>query len=567
VKNLAVSGKFSFIVPDSYPTADYAEPSRQMLLGNCIIEHLTFIPGIKLFTGADVYNFIFSVTKDVLPLRRQIKRTKIVEIKEEIANMGHSISHFKTIELKPLSQRRWGDKVFRIDFEGQEDLSDVIELGELCYISKGMVLNADEKHHKGEFTKDNLISPYKDKIHSKPYVEGKDIRRFYVNNERWLEWDTERMPSKVSRPMFPEIYENEKIIAGQTSGAIYDDGRLFSDCSTMLIIPYFKLIDAYNKAKEIKDGKIESNFSYRNLLKKDIAARIEAGVGKELNLKYLLALINSKSLGSFFEKNIASADTRCLYPDDWRKFPIKIISPAEQMIFAGLIDEIMRLKVVARKKMSLKSLLEEKDSLTTDLIGASFFVKTNIDNNFSLSTCLLGEDRLILKKSPLYYLESSSQDVLKYLHLFISENMAELKNLNSSDFMKHVRLPKIPLKITEFLEFYTQAKNELELKKIRTAEIEAEIDELVARLYGLNDNGANGKLYSVEDAPKTAQHMIIKKSMEVGEIQKSCFKLDGMWVLRSVNRIPPYVTIAWWDGKWHEGECFIKEGPDAPIAS
>ena len=50
-------------------------------------------------------------------------------------------------------------------------------LGDFCYISVGMVLNADEKTAKGEFVKEDLISLIKDEIHCREYIEAKDIDR------------------------------------------------------------------------------------------------------------------------------------------------------------------------------------------------------------------------------------------------------------------------------------------------------------------------------------------------------------------------------------------------------
>ena len=64
------------------------------------------------------------------------------------------------------------------------DFSKMNKLGEYCFISKGMVLNADEKKAKGEFKKKDLISELKTEIHTKPYIEGKNIEIGF--NNRYL---------------------------------------------------------------------------------------------------------------------------------------------------------------------------------------------------------------------------------------------------------------------------------------------------------------------------------------------------------------------------------------------
>jgi hypothetical protein len=555
VKSLADGGKFSFIVPDSYPTVDYAEPSRHILLRDYTIETLTFIPHIKLFEGADVYNFIFSISKRPLPQRHLVKRFKTLEVISGVAETGDEITRYKTVELKPLAQRKWGEMVFRMEFEGKEGFDDVVELEELCYVSRGAELQANEKLYAGEFVKDDLIASFRTVKNMKPYIEGKDIERYGISKIRWLEWNTDRVPYKVRRPTFPELYENTKIIVGKSSGAIYDEDKLFSDQSGVIIIPYFQLESAIQKAIDIREGRIESEFSYGNLLSDEAKPKIEAGAGKELNLKYLLALINSGPLRQYFVKQIATGDTRSITPDDWRRFPVKLIPEKEQGHFAKLVDEITALKYETAKDLSINQLLKERHIPTIDLIDASSFVKNNINDDFSLSTCILDGNRLIVRKSPLYYIESKHQSVLKYLYIFISENMTELKNFTPSDFIRNVRLPKTSEKVDKFLRLLETEKRLLELKKLRPQEIDMEIDERVVRLYELQ---TEGRLYAVEGIPETAQHVFIKGSKAVGDINKQCFKLDGKWITRSSTKIPQLATI-WWciNDKEYEGDKFI----------
>ena len=42
--------------------------------------------------------------------------------------------------------------------------------GDFCYISKGMVLNANENIEKGAFKKEDLISDINDEVHSRKYI-------------------------------------------------------------------------------------------------------------------------------------------------------------------------------------------------------------------------------------------------------------------------------------------------------------------------------------------------------------------------------------------------------------
>ena len=71
-----------------------------------------------------------------------------------------------------------------------------------------MTLNANEKTAKGEFGKDDLISDIKTEINSKEYVEGKYLKSYQISAIKYLEWNTERVPKKIRRPTFPELYEH-----------------------------------------------------------------------------------------------------------------------------------------------------------------------------------------------------------------------------------------------------------------------------------------------------------------------------------------------------------------------
>ena len=90
--------------------------------------------------------------------------------------------------------------------------SDMHVLGDYCYISVGMVLNADEKTAKGEFSKEDLISKTKDKIHCREYIEAKDVGKYSINRIRYLEYDTKRVPDKLRRPTYRELYTVPKLV-------------------------------------------------------------------------------------------------------------------------------------------------------------------------------------------------------------------------------------------------------------------------------------------------------------------------------------------------------------------
>ena len=86
--------------------------------------------------------------------------------------------------------------------------ADMHVLGDYCYVSKGMVLYSED----GLFTNEDLISDTKDIIHCREYIEAKDMDRYLINQIRFIEYNTERVPRMVSRPTFQELYDNPKLL-------------------------------------------------------------------------------------------------------------------------------------------------------------------------------------------------------------------------------------------------------------------------------------------------------------------------------------------------------------------
>ncbi len=50
-----------------------------------------------------------------------------------------------------------------------------------------MVVHADEKVAKGAFQLEDLLSATKDKLHPKPFVEGKDLNKWVLDKPKYKE--------------------------------------------------------------------------------------------------------------------------------------------------------------------------------------------------------------------------------------------------------------------------------------------------------------------------------------------------------------------------------------------
>lgn len=232
-------------------------------------------------------------------------------------------------------QLEMGENTFKLDSENKTigDLSNTLTWGEICYVSVGLVLQAEERQYHGEFIKDDLISERKDSIHSKPYIEAKWTSKYTVEKIKFLEWNTYRVPKKIRRPTFPELYVPGKIMMGGMTGAIYDSSGLLCNHSISVSVLWKDLDGVTNRSIEgsiKKDFKIRNTYAFRKQLEEN---------SKQFNLKYLLSILNSKFAYKFLDSVRRSQIG--FYPDDLKKLPIKKIPLPAQQPFITLVNRIL----------------------------------------------------------------------------------------------------------------------------------------------------------------------------------------------------------------------------------
>ncbi|MEW6619513.1 MAG: Eco57I restriction-modification methylase domain-containing protein, partial [bacterium] len=323
-KILTSYGILEFIIPDAYMTSKYAIKSHRYFLENALINRINFCSELKIFEVA-VRNIIIEYKKakdeNHIPLR--IKH----------------INEWNNFVLLPSKkQSEMDENTFKMDIENNSfgNLSNALTWGEICYVSYGLRPSNDERFWKGEFTKEDLISDVQDKIHPKPYIEGKWINKYVIEKIKYLEWETKRSPKKLVRPTFPELYLPEKIIKGRMTPAILDNSGLLCNDSCFVSVLWKDLKDVQNRSIDgsiKKDFKIKNIYPFRNQLEEN---------SRRFNLKYLLAILNSQFAYKFLDSIRRSQIG--FYPDDLKKLPIKIISKSDQQPFISLVDKILSIR-------------------------------------------------------------------------------------------------------------------------------------------------------------------------------------------------------------------------------
>jgi hypothetical protein len=362
LKLLGKDGMFSYIVSNSFNTSKFADKSKRFILENFLLKQIDFFKNITVFRGIGIENVILLVKKS--------------RGKEETRRILH-INSFENVE--ELEPSRDLNKIFRIspEIDFGNAFRDTELLGDICFISKGMVIHAEEGRYKGEFKKDDLIFDVQTKINKKPYVEAKFIGRYKIDTIKYLEWDTERSPKKLARPTFPELYLPPKIIRGATVDGTYDESGLVCNHSINVMVKY-------------ADLKSVSNRSIENSIKKwTIKSRKELEeISLHFDLKYVLAILNSKFAKFYLNSIRRHRIEYYFYPDDFKRLPIKKLPPLNQQLFISLCDYMLFLNETEERRKSEKELIEFIDKQVIDSLVYELYFRDKFEEK-GLKTNLL----------------------------------------------------------------------------------------------------------------------------------------------------------------------------------
>jgi hypothetical protein len=345
---LKLNGVYTMIVPYPLTNQTYGRKLRELIIEQYNLTEIVDLNGTKIFDKATVSNCIPFISKN----KNRNNNCIISNINEQ-----RQITHSFCQSFSDLVQDK-DTAVWNLTAEKREPNRHVAMnvLGDFCYISKGMVLNADEKTAKGEFTKDDLISETKDKIHSREYIEAKDIERYRVKKIRYLEYNTERCPDNLSRPTFRELYEQPKLIMNclGTINTAFDEKEKFLHNHSLYCAVLWKDLEPVENKSISASVKRYSRFSRKEMEK----------LSKAVDLRYLLGILNSK-YASVLLSNLRSGDYH-IYPEHLRNLPIPLVSPIKQQPIIALVNQILSAK---KENQPAENLEKEIDRLVYELYG------------------------------------------------------------------------------------------------------------------------------------------------------------------------------------------------------
>lgn len=316
----AENGICTMIVPYPLTNQIYAQKLREMILDKYHLFELVDLNGTKIFNNATVSNCIPFIK------RSKGNNTIISNIDEKL-----QISHSFTKNYDELIQER---KTFIWNVTNEDRNSDrhsdMLTLGDLCYISKGMVLYSED----GLFTNEDLVSDTYDSVHCRPYLEAKDMDSYVVNNVRYIEYDTYRVPDMVSRPTFRELYDRPKLMFNCLGKM-----KVMIDYSNHYICQQgIRVALLWKDLKGVENRSILTSIKRYSKLSRNEMENISSS----FNMYYLLGILNSKYATQLLT-NIRGGDYH-IVPEHIRNIPIASASEEIQNTVAEIVMNIIAFK-------------------------------------------------------------------------------------------------------------------------------------------------------------------------------------------------------------------------------
>lgn len=315
-------GLYSAIIPYPFTNQTYGKLLREKIINEYNLLEIADLNGTKIFDHATVSNCIpviekakpsgkcvithINDQKQIIPFIEQTYEKLVQDEKSAIWNL--------TAEERNTNRH-----------------ANMHVLGDYCYIRKGMVLNSDENETKGKFVKADLISETQDEIHCKKYIEGKDLERYEIKRIRYLEYYTKRVPSKLSRPTFEELYTNQKLLInslGDLKVAIDTEKNFYCEQQVRMALLWKDLHCVENKS-------IASSIKKFSKLTREEMEKLSETV----DLKYLLAIMNSR-YASILLTNLRGGDYH-IVPEHIRNIPIPSATQSQQQELANLATLMM----------------------------------------------------------------------------------------------------------------------------------------------------------------------------------------------------------------------------------
>lgn len=307
-------GQFTYIVPNTYLRVTSYNDSRKLLIDNYRIYNVSDF-------GTNVFEDAITTAVVIIASNETPNTNSLISI----CNQESVVNEINQFSLKSNYVITQNNSIEGTQILDKLNLNSIL-LGELCKeLIFGVVITKN---------KDEVVSNIK-KEGYKPFLEGKDIGRYYIRqSSKFLDYQ----PKLLHRARTKEVFEvKEKLLIQRITGGnqplkvAYDNSQY------------------YNKE------------SINNLILNE---------NSNFNIKYILALLNSKTINWFYNSQFTNSSTLTvnISKEYLSQLPIKKTSKTNQDKIVKLVDQILSLKK-SNPESDTTALEAEIDRLVYELYG------------------------------------------------------------------------------------------------------------------------------------------------------------------------------------------------------
>lgn len=492
---LATGGKLGFITPNTYLMGKHTANLRKALLQSGRIEQIVDLPQ-GIWSDATVDCVLFF-------LKQEFSEDKRISQKTYINVLG-----FRD-QLSLLLQKDWQEVIIQnqnewinhTDYEIDIRYDSLIKnIENACKIlSNGNGSNSPKFQQLGSITESSRgIEPYhtkeesrvgnyvkyttelsEDESHWKPLLDGQGfVGRYelrisqskpYLNYGNWLYC-----------PYEPKYFDSPKIILV----------RLRNKSLKRRIVATFEDQGLY--IRDNYSSIIQSNLSYQ--------------------LKYILALINSSVLNFWYSRKFDNVN---INPKQFRQLPIfpadaqtqgKLVEKVDQILAKNAqLNQFREQGYTIRKQRNGNNLIEiPGDRLLTEIQETNpqfstltlfdakavgfFSIPDRCDLQVNISSTIYGPDRypqsIVLRNHKLW-LVVENEDIRRYLLNYLK--LPQWQGRTWDDIKNIALIPAENADLEIFFQAEQQRRQEIQTLLAEVARIDAEIDQEVLDLYGINE--------------------------------------------------------------------------------
>jgi len=383
IELLKPGGRLGFIVSRYFIDAAYASKLRQFLLDSVAVEAVIDFGNIQLFEKVNVLTLIVILRKETNQHKREMNETRVVKVKrwsgtnsellQHIVNISNQDSYedesteVYSVAQRALSSEPWSLQKPKFANTIAKLVSNSWPLGSLCDIEQSQKTGLNEA-----FCVDsNTVSEYHlEKDILRRLVKNSDIRKYYID---WVDGyliytkdgtDIDKYPNTKK---YLSKFKKELQARSECDKGLYPWWRLqrprrehLFSAPEKIVVPFLSTENRFGY-DDREDGK-----GYYGTADTYVLVPFPQC---EIDIKYILALLNSKCL-EFYHKNNAKLKRDEYY--EYLREPLKRVPIAKIDVESPLYKEIIRnVEELVRCKKEYYRSLHMFETMTTNFSDSS----------------------------------------------------------------------------------------------------------------------------------------------------------------------------------------------------